>query len=288
MNVITDFDPWKSKLCTCPKKYSFSPYTGCYHGCIYCYVTYIPNFGFVRPKKDLISRLRRDLSKIENNALISMSNSSDPYPPMEKDFKLTRKALMMLSSANLRILILTKSDIVKRDADLLSKMKAAVSITITTLESDKAGKMEPNAPDPIKRLKALKYLKSSGIPVILRLDPILPLLTEEDVEEVLEKCKFVDHVVTSTLKIKPIIYKRIIKVFPELKHPYKELYFVKGEKIGGSYYLPLSLRKKILEKVRKVCNELGLSVAFCREGISFNAVSCDGSHLTTKDFNTKR
>ena len=279
MRVITKFDPWKSELCTCPPKYSFSPYVGCFHGCLYCYVTYIPKFGVVRAKKNLLNGLKKDLTKLPVQSLISMSNSSDPYPPIERKLELTRKSIQILAKSNLRLLVLTKSNIVMRDADILSKMNCAVSLTITTLDDYKASKLEKNAPKPIKRVKALKYLKSHKIPVILRLDPVLPFLTEDDIEEVLEKCKFVDHVVTSTLKLKYDSYKKLVSAFPEIKSFYKEMYFKKGQKIKNSWYLPRSFRKRLLNRVVQTCHELGLSVAFCREGFKFNAKSCDGSHL---------
>ncbi|RLF44210.1 MAG: radical SAM protein, partial [Thermoplasmata archaeon] len=119
--LITPFDPWKSKLCTCPKKYSFSPYTGCSHACIYCYITsYIPNAFKVRLKKDLFRRLKKELHKVDT--FISMSNSSDPYVPEERDFKVTRKCLRIFKENKIKVLIITKSDIVARDVDLLKDM----------------------------------------------------------------------------------------------------------------------------------------------------------------------
>ncbi|MDI6639569.1 MAG: hypothetical protein QMD78_01965, partial [Methanocellales archaeon] len=90
MDVIRKFDPWGDPLCTCPPKYSFSPYTGCSHRCAYCYITsYIPNAFNCRPKKDLLKRVKKDVSKVDLAIPISISNSSDPYPPEEKDVLLT-------------------------------------------------------------------------------------------------------------------------------------------------------------------------------------------------------
>ena len=133
--LITPFDPWKGKLCTCPKKYSFSPYTGCSHACIYCYITsYIPNAFNARLKKDLFRRLKKELHKVDT--YISMSNSSDPYTPEEEKLKATRKCLHIFKENRVATLIITKSHLVARDIDLLSKMKVAVSISITTLDND--------------------------------------------------------------------------------------------------------------------------------------------------------
>lgn len=277
--IVTEFDPWKSPLCTCPRKYSLNPYTGCAHHCLYCYSTYIPSFFNARPKKLLLTRLEKDLRNLPENSLISMSNSSDPYPPIERELELTRNALKIIAERKMKVLVITKSDIVVRDADILSKMKSAVSITVTTLDEELACKIEPDAPSPFKRLNALKELKKSRIPVILRLDPIMPYLNDEGFELVLEKAKFVDHVVSSTLKLRPDSYSRITGAFPELKDKYKQLYFKEGQKVGGSWYLKREIREKLLSRFAEKCEDLELSFAFCREGMPFKAESCDGSHL---------
>ncbi len=279
MKLITPFDPWKSKMCTCPQKYSFNPYTGCAHHCLYCYSTYIPNFYRLRQKKMLLTRLERDLRNLPENALISMSNSSDPYPPVERELELTRRAIEMISERKLRLLVVTKSDIVVRDVDILEKMKSAVSVTITTLSSELASVIEPHAPDPSERLNALRVVKKRGIPAILRFDPVMPYINEHEIEDLLEKASFVDHVVSSTLKLRSDSYRRMINAFPELKEKLREVYFREGEKTGNSWYLKREVREKILQRVAEKCEELGMSYAFCREGIPFKAKSCDGSHL---------
>jgi len=274
MYYIRPFDPWKSDLCTCPPKYSFNPYTGCAHNCIYCYATYIPKFHQLRLKKLLFKRLEKDLDNLPSNSLISMSNSSDPYPPSERYLNITRRCLEIMREYDIRLLIVTKSNIVIRDIDILSEMHCAISITITCL-SDLAKRLEPGAPDPKDRIYALKCIKEHGIPVILRLDPIIPFLTERDAIKVLEKCDFVDHVVTSTLKLKKNILNRFA-IFPELVNKFKKIY---RERIGSYLYLPKDYRFKLLEPIKDACEELGISLSFCREGFKFNAKSCDGSHL---------
>ncbi len=277
MHYIKPFDPWKSPLCTCPQKFSFNPYTGCAHNCIYCYATYIPRFSQLRLKKDLFRKLEKDLQKLPSNALISMSNSSDPYPPAERSLEITRRCLEIMRDYDIRLLIVTKSDIVARDIDLLSEMRCAVSVTVTCISDSIASKIEPNAPKPKKRIKALKEIKDAGIPVILRLDPVIPFLTEKDVLKVLEACNFVDHVVTSTLKLRKDILVRFARVFPEIAERYRSIY---TERVGRSYYyMPKELRLKLLSSIVKRCEELGISYAFCREGFEFKAESCDGSHL---------
>ncbi len=273
MKYIRKFDPWKSKLCTCPEKYSFNPYTGCAHRCVYCYATYIPRFWELRPKRDLLRVLRRDLESLPKDALISMSNSSDPYPPLERELELTRRCIEIMKDYDVRLLIVTKNDLVVRDIDILSDMRCAVSITVTSL---KRLSLEPNAPPPERRIEALRRLKDAGIPVILRVDPVIPFLTEDVAPKVVERCDFVDHIVTSTLKLRRDIIGRLGRMMPELVMRIKRMY---TEHVRSNLYMPKDLRWKILKRVAEKCEELGISYAFCREGFDFKAKSCDGSHL---------
>ena len=110
--ILRPFDPWKNPLCTCPPKLSLNPYTGCQHGCIYCYASsYIPRFQECRPKVDLLKRLEKELAKINPDTLVAMSNSSDPYPPMEEELRLSRGCLQILKRMDCRVQVVTKSDI---------------------------------------------------------------------------------------------------------------------------------------------------------------------------------
>ena len=282
--LIRPFDPWKSPLCTCPQKFSFDPYTGCGHLCIYCYATsYISRFYFPRRKKNLLKRFKKDLEKLPKNSLISISNSSDPYQPLEEKYKEFRECLKILQNFNFRILIVTKSDLVLRDIDLLKNLKCAVTITITTLKTKIAKKLEPKAPLPERRLKALEILAKNKIPVGLRLDPIFPFLTENEVEEIVREAKKagVKHVVASTFKARYDSWKRFERTFPKISKKLKPLYFERGEKIKNAFYLPKDLRKNLMERVFKICKKFNLPFATCREGFPelHTAKSCDGSWL---------
>ena len=277
MDVVRPFDPWKSKLCTCGKKYSFNPYTGCMHNCVYCYATYIPHFSTVRLKERLLTRLEKDLRRLDLRRPILMSNSSDPYPPIEKKHGITRKCIDLMRDYGVKLLVVTKGDIVARDADILSEMECCVSVTVTGFKFARI--LEPNAPHPEKRIEVMRELKNAGIPVVLRLDPVLPFINENEIDKVLEKCNFVDHVVTSTLKLRGDSFRRIVSALPWLEERYRRLYFEMGEKIQNSWYLPESMRLEILRKVESICDKMGISCAFCREGFKFKAESCDGQHL---------
>jgi len=176
MPLLSSFDPWRSSLCTCPAKLTFNPYTGCTHGCLYCYATsYIKNHVDCHPKKDFFTTLRREAAKLCGET-ISLCNSSDPYPAVEASEGLTRRCLEVLSESDCRIQVITKSDLVTRDDDLLEKVPSTVALTITTLDDQLARVLEPGAPAPSRRIRAAEYLTKAGIPVSVRIDPIIPTI----------------------------------------------------------------------------------------------------------------
>ncbi len=281
--VITPFDPWRGPLCTCPPKLSLDPYTGCQHGCLYCYASsYIRDFFRCRPKRRLLENVRRDLEKVRPGALISMSNSSDPYPPMETDLRLTRRCLEAFQGRGLRILVITKGTTVLRDLELLKELGAAVTVSLITLDADLCRRLEPGAPSPSERLEVLSRLSKEGVPTGLRLDPIIPFLTDDQIETVVREAVSagVRHVVASTLKPRPDGWARLRKAFPEECERLDGLYR-NGMRVGGAMYLPSDLRRSLLERALKECIRAGITFSTCREGFPDlnRAPTCDGSHL---------
>ncbi len=284
MGLITSFDPWRSGLCTCPQKLTFNPYTGCDHQCIYCYATsYIPNFKDLRPKKDLLTALKREAAKL-NGETISVANSSDPYPRAEASEGLTRRCLEILSESNCKIQIITKSNIVTRDDDLLSKIPSTVALTITTDDENLARLIEPWAPSPSQRLRAAQDLMKAGIPVSVRLDPIIPLVNDKPQKLISDLASIgVKHVTCSTYKAKADNWMRLTQVMPRVAEKLKPLYFQQGEKIGGSTLMPKDLRCKLLKNIRDLAVANGMKFGVCREGLAqLNTATCDGSWLMPK------
>jgi DNA repair photolyase len=281
--LISIFDPWRSGLCTCPPKLTFNPYTGCDHGCVYCYSSsYIPNFKDCHPKKDLLEMLRREATKL-NGETISIANSSDPYPRIEATAGLTRRCLEILGESNCKIQIITKSNIVARDDDLLAKLPATVALTITTIDDGLAKIIEPNAPAPSLRLRAAQDLIKAGVPVSVRIDPIIPTLNEP--QELISTLAAigVKHVTCSTYKAKADNWMRLSTAMPKLAERIKSLYFVLGERVGGSILMAKDTRFKILKSVRDLAVENGLKFGVCREGLpQLNTAACDGSWLMPK------
>ena len=276
--VLREFDPWKGELCTCPKKYSLQPYTGCSFFCLYCYATSYIGRKPSTPKRNFIERLKRDLKKADKEKVVNLSTSSDPYPWIESRLRLTRKALELLISNGFKVLITTKSHLVVNDLDLIKGKAVAVMITITTLKDELARKLEPGAPEPRLRLRALEELSREGVPVGVRIDPIIPMVndSEEELKELVEAVAAAgaSHITTSTYKAKPDNLKRMIETFPHLRELYKN-----GERIGGYVYLKREVRRELLRPVSEEAERLGLTLAYCREGFPFKAPSCDGSHL---------
>lgn len=220
----------------------------------------------------MIKRLKKELTKIDRK-VISMANSSDPYPRLEKELQLTRKVVNLFVREDIRFQIVTKSDIVVRDIDLLQKARCGVAVTVTTMDAYTAKKLEPGAPSPVKRVEALKRLKDEGIPVSVRIDPIIPGLT--DPLRVVDAVQFVDHVTASTLKLRPDAVKRMSNVFPDVTD---RLIHLCTERIGNALYLPESMRVELLGIVKEKCHEYGITFGTCREGLK-SEKSCDGTHL---------
>jgi DNA repair photolyase len=284
MPLITPFDPWQSSLCTCPKKLTLNPYTGCDHKCVYCYAqTYIPRFSECRPKKDLLKRLAHEAAALKGQT-ISLSNSSDPYPRMEKEAGLTRECLRILGKSSCRIQIITKSTLVARDADILREAPATAALTITTADDDVAEIIEPNAPKPSERLKTVETLVQKGITVTVRVDPVIPFVNDDNAELIGKIADLgVKHVTVSTYKARSRDWRRFAAVLPSAAEKLKPLYWSRGERANGCVLLPRDFRLKLLSDVRSSALRCGLEFAVCREGLShLNTAVCDGSWLLPK------
>ncbi|RKY36555.1 MAG: radical SAM protein [Candidatus Omnitrophota bacterium] len=280
MRLITPFDPWRGELCTCPKKFSLSPYTGCEHRCLYCYASsYIKDFYKSREKKNYIDRLQKEIKKIPEKAIITIANSSDPYIPLEKKLNLTNFTLRIFKNYNFRVIILTKSSLILRDIQILKELNVVISISLTTLKEKLAKRLEPFASSPKERLEAIETL-SKYLPVVVRFDPIIYPLNTREIKSIIKELKIrgVRQIITSTYKVKPDNLKRMNNIFSEYRNLWHTLYIEKGERIGGYLYLPKSLRKSLIQQVREYTLKEGMDFSSCREGFKkWNTRNCDGS-----------
>jgi DNA repair photolyase len=244
----------------------------------------VPRAFQPRVKNISILRLEKELERLDKSKPISMANSSDPYTPEEAQNLRMRAILPVLTRNGFKLLVVTKSDLVTRDIDLLSKGRVCVSMTVTTLNERVAKKLEPFAPHPVKRLRTLEALSKAGIPTMIRLDPLIPGINDDpgSISILLKAASEagVKQVTTSTYKAKPDNFSRVLSAFPELEEKLMDVY-AHGERVGRSTYMPRKIRRELVLKVREAAEELSMDFASCREGFPElnTAGACDGSHM---------
>jgi len=179
---------------------SINPYRGCEHGCIYCYARPTHAYLNLSPGLDFETRLiarpgiaavldaelRRAAYKV---APIAIGTNTDPYQPIERDHGVMREVLQVLAAFRHPVWITTRGTLIERDIDILAPMAAqrlaSVSISLTTLDADLARKMEPRAPAPKRRLAVIRALSAAGIPVRVQISPLVPGLTDHELEAVM-------------------------------------------------------------------------------------------------------
>lgn len=186
-----------------PFSVSLNPYRGCEHGCIYCFARPTHSYLGLSPGLDFESRiyakinapelLERELSKKSYvPEPIALGVNTDAWQPAERDLGLTRKVVEVLSERNQPFAAITKSSLIERDIDLLAPMAARgqfmAAMTITTLDAEIARTLEPRAATPSRRLRTIRTLSEAGIPVGVSIAPVIPFVTEPDIERVLEAC----------------------------------------------------------------------------------------------------
>ncbi|MEM2466061.1 MAG: radical SAM protein, partial [Candidatus Bathyarchaeia archaeon] len=200
----------------------------------------------------------------------------------------TRRCLEILTRQNCRIQIITKSNIVFRDIDLLKRVPSMVAVTITTDDEETAKILEPNAPLPSERLKTVERLVARGIAVAVRIDPIIPYINENPETLVKALAEIgVRHITASTYKVKADNWQRLSLTMPKTAEKLKSLYFEKGEKLGRYTYLPKTLRLKLMENLASLAKKYGVKFATCREGLKgLNTTTCDGTWLIKSNGNS--
>lgn len=174
-------------------------YRGCTHGCIYCdsrsaCYQIAHDFEDVEIKRNAPELLAAALRKKRGKCMIGTGSMCDPYLPIEKSERLTRRCLELIDKYGFGFSVLTKSDLVLRDLDLLksvnAKAKCVVQMTLTTFDEELCGILEPNVCTTLRRFEALKILRDEGIPTVVWLCPILPFIndTEENLRGILDCC----------------------------------------------------------------------------------------------------
>ncbi len=179
---------------------SINPYRGCEHGCIYCFARPSHAYLGLSPGLDFETRLiaRPDAARLLAAelrapsylpAMIAIGTNTDPYQPIERDRRIMRSILQVLADFNHPVGIVTKGVLIERDIDILAPMAAKglvrVGITITTLDDATSRAMEPRVPLPARRLQTVRRLSDAGIPVRVMVSPVVPALTDHELESIL-------------------------------------------------------------------------------------------------------
>ncbi len=214
---------------------AINPYVGCGHSCVYCYARFIKRFTghteewgtFVDAKTNIVDILKKQLKSSKyKGERIFIGTVTDPYQPIEKKYKLTRTILQVLVDYKNPVSILTKSDLVLRDIDLLKKMKDVdVNFTITTLDEKWKKLVEPNSSSTKQRLEAMKDLMKEGIIVLAMMGPYWPVFTDPEALFKEFKKAGVDHVFTESLntvggnwtEVEKVLKKNYPDLLPRIK-----------------------------------------------------------------------
>jgi len=263
--------------CTSPRvpfTWTINPYRGCEFACKYCYARYTHEFMEMRDGVDFERKiyikqqtawlLRQDLKKVKRGEEIAIGTATDPYQPAEKRYEVTRGILEELALHHgLEIGIVTKSDLILRDTDLLRRVgennSLFVSLTITTLDTKLARILEPRAPRPDLRLEAVRELSAGGVNTGVICAPVLPGITDSPaaLEALVRATKAAGgkYIYANPLFLKPcsasVFLPFLEKEFPHLVDDYRK-------RFAGRAFVSQAYRKRISELMRTLRKKHGI------------------------------
>lgn len=242
-------------------------YRGCSHGCIYCDSRsncYHMEHGFedIEIKENAIELLEKSLKKKRKKCMVGTGSMSDPYIPLEKNIKNMQQALSLAYKYGFGFTLITKSNLVLRDLELLKKIntrtKCIVQMTLTTYDEDMCKKIEPNVCSTKERFHVLKELSKAGIPAVVWFCPILPFIndTEENLRGILKYCieanvyGIICFGMGLTLRegSREHFYKQLDFLFPNMKEQYIKVY-------GNQYVLTSPQNDRLMKIFHQICEE---------------------------------
>lgn len=245
-------------------------YRGCSHGCIYCdsrskCYRMEHEFEDIEVKGNATQLLEDTLKRKRSKCMLSTGAMTDPYIPLEKELENTRKALETAYKYGFGFTLITKSNLVLRDLELLKaineKTKCVVQMTLTTCDEELCRKIEPKVCTTKERFEALVKLKEAGIPTVVWMSPLLPFIndTEENVRGILDYCIKADvkgvicFGMGMTLREgnREYFYKQLDRLFPGLKEKYMQWY-------GDRYEIDSPDTERLLKLFHGICEENGI------------------------------
>ena len=245
-------------------------YRGCSHGCIYCdsrskcyHIEHA--FEDIEVKENAIALLEYALTHKRKKCMIGTGSMTDPYIPLEMEIGNVRKALHVLYEHGFGFTVITKSNRILRDLDLLQKInqktKCIVQMTLTTYQEDLCRKIEPNVSTTKERFEVLKKLHELGIPTVVWLTPILPFIndTEDNISGILDMCieAKVYGVICFGMGLtlregnREYFYKQLDHLFPQLKEKYIQTY-------GNQYIIESPKNHPLMKLFYHKCNKAGI------------------------------
>ncbi|MBR6897308.1 MAG: radical SAM protein [Lachnospiraceae bacterium] len=250
--------------------YGMNIYRGCSHGCIYCdsrsrCYQFDHPFEDIEVKQNAPELLEQALKSKKKKCMIGTGSMSDPYMHCEEQLQLTRKCLEIIRKYEFGVTMITKSDRILRDIDLLDEInrsaKCVVQMTLTTYDDELCKIIEPNVCNTKRRIKVLEEMQKRGIPTVVWITPILPFIndTEENITSILNECArvgvkgIIDFGMGLTLREgdREYYYQALDKHFPGLKEKYIETY-------GNAYELPSPNARELRNILKKICKENGI------------------------------
>ena len=249
-------------------KYNMNLYRGCQHQCIYCdsrsdcYA--IEDFADIQVKVNALALLEDVLHRKRIRGTIGFGSMNDPYMPAEREYRMTGQALEIIARHDFPIHILTKSDLVLRDLEVIkdiSKVYAAISFTITTADDVLAAKLEPGAPLPSARFEAMRCLANTGILTGVTMMPILPFLedSDENIRQIVTRAhdsgaSYIIPAFGVTLRpgSRDYYYQKLDQRFPGLKEKYIHHY-------GGQYQCSVPNWQELNRLFQEEINQAGIS-----------------------------
>lgn len=245
-------------------------YRGCLHGCIYCDSRsdcYQMNHDFedIEVKENAITLLEQSLLRKRKKCMIGTGSMTDPYMPLEAKLGNTRKVIELIERYGFGFTVITKSDLILRDLDLLKRInertKCVVQMTLTTIDEELCRIIEPNVCTTKRRAEVLNILRDNGIPTVVWLSPILPFIndTSENIEGILKYCieakvrgiLCFDMGVTLRNGNREYFYSKLDRYFPKMKERYQGVY-------GDSYALSSPRNTELMQIFHETCERHGI------------------------------